>query len=109
MNPLGPPDGGPIGGVPGGSGCDGCVDIGGKEKGPRPPEIEIASRPRPQIIHKTQLDPGMLLRRVEPAYPALARQIHREGRVELRALIGTHPNIPSLQLVPGAPLFVPPP
>jgi protein TonB len=48
----------------------------------------------------------MLLRRIEPAYPALARQIHREGRVELRAIIGTDGNIQSLQVVAGDPLFV---
>jgi TonB family protein len=106
MNPIGPPDEEPNGPAPGGPGCDGCVDIGGKEKRPRPLEIETETHPRPQIIHKTQLDPGMLLRRIEPAYPALARQIHREGRVELRAIIGTDGNIQSLQVVAGDPLFV---
>jgi len=106
MNPIGPPDDEPIGPAPGEPGCYGCVDIGGNEKGPRPLEIATETHPRPQIIHKTQLDPGMLLRRIEPAYPALARQIHREGRVELRAIIGTDGNIQSLQVVAGDPLFV---
>ena len=47
----------------------------------------------------------MLIHRVEPVYPALARQVHREGRVELRAIIGTDGTIQSLQIVAGDPLF----
>jgi len=47
----------------------------------------------------------MLIRRVEPVYPVLARQTHREGRVELRAIIGTDGSIQSLQIVASDPLF----
>jgi len=54
---------------------------------------------------KTQIDPAMLIHRVEPAYPALAKQTHREGRVELRAIIGTDGSIQSLQIVASDPLF----
>jgi TonB family protein len=100
------PDDNPAGPGPAGPGCDWCVNIGGNEKGPRPPEIETGSHPGPQIIHKTQLDPGMLLRRVEPFYPSLAIQIRREGRVELHAIIGTDGSIQSLQVVAGDPQFV---
>jgi len=53
----------------------------------------------------TTIDPAMLVHRVEPAYPPLARQIHKEGRVELRAIIGTDGTIQSLQIVAGDPLF----
>jgi periplasmic protein TonB len=48
----------------------------------------------------------MLIRRVEPVYPALAKQTHREGRVELRAIIGTDGRIESLQVVSGDPMFL---
>ena len=48
----------------------------------------------------------MLIHRVEPIYPPLARQIHREGRVELRATIGTDGTIQSLQVVSGDPMFL---
>ena len=48
----------------------------------------------------------MLLYRVEPMYPALAKQIHKSGKVELRALIATDGTIQSLQVVSGDPLFV---
>jgi protein TonB len=47
----------------------------------------------------------MLVHRVEPEYPRLAIQIHKEGRVELRAIIGTDGTIQSLQIVNGDPLF----
>ncbi len=53
----------------------------------------------------TRLDPAMLIHRVEPIYPPLAKQTHREGRVELRAIIGTDGRIRSLQIVAGDPLF----
>ena len=53
----------------------------------------------------TQLDPALLIHRVEPVYPPLAKQTHREGRVEMRAIIGTDGRIRSLQIVAGDPLF----
>src|SRR5258707_3992168 len=51
--------------------CSGCVDIGGRETGPRPPQPPVEHPTRPQLIH-TQLNPAMLIRRVEPVYPSLA-------------------------------------
>lgn len=52
------------------------------------------------------LDPAMLTRRIEPVYPALARQIRRSGRVELHALIATDGTVQALEAVSGDPLFV---
>jgi protein TonB len=54
---------------------------------------------------KTSLEPAMLTRRVEPAYPVLARQTGREGRVELHAIIATDGTIQSLEVLSGDPLF----
>jgi protein TonB len=53
----------------------------------------------------TQLDPAMLIHRVDPVYPTLPRQIHKEGRVELRAIIATDGSIKSLEVVGGDPMF----
>jgi protein TonB len=39
-------------------------------------------------------------------YPALARQLHRSGRVELHAIIGTDGSVQSLEVVSGDPLFI---
>jgi protein TonB len=54
---------------------------------------------------QTQISAAMLIHRVEPVYPTLARQIGRAGRVELRAVIATDGSIQSLQVVSGNPLF----
>lgn len=48
----------------------------------------------------------MLVRRVEPMYPVLARQTRREGRVELHAIIGTDGTIQSLQVLSGDVMFI---
>jgi protein TonB len=61
---------------------------------------------QPQVVRITTIDPAMLIHRVEPVYPVLARQTHREGRVELRAIIGTDGTIQSLQVVSGDALFL---
>jgi protein TonB len=48
----------------------------------------------------------MLIHRVEPVYPPLAKQTHHEGKVELRAVIGVDGTIQSLQIISGDPLLV---
>ena len=68
---------------------------------PRPP---VEARSKPPRVH-TQLNPAMLIHRVEPVYPPLAHQLRRSGRVELRAIIATDGTIQSLQVVGGDPLF----
>ena len=49
---------------------------------------------------------AQLIRRVEPIYPPLAIQIHREGRVELHALISPTGTIESLEVISGDPFFI---
>jgi protein TonB len=70
-----------------------------------PPNNTERQVTQPRVIRMTQLDPAMLINRVEPIYPILAKQTRREGRVELRAIIGTDGTIQSLQIVTGDPLF----
>lgn len=72
--------------------------------GPAPPPEDVAAK-KPRTIHPTHIDPALLTYRVEPVYPPLARQLHREGRVELHALISTDGTIRSLEAVSGDPLF----
>lgn len=77
------------------------------DDGRRQPERPVDVRPRtPQRVLVGHLEPAMLTRRVEPVYPALARQIHREGQVELHAIISTDGTIQSLQVVSGDALFL---
>ena len=102
-NPDGPEDplspGGPTSDGPDGPPCTaGCIDIGGKNSGPRIPDTPSEN---PRIVHVTQLDPAMLTWRIEPIYPKIAVQTRREGRVELHAIIGTDGTIQALQVVSG--------
>ena len=50
---------------------------------------------------------AQLITRVEPVYPILAIQTHKEGRVELRALIAPEGKIESLEVISGDPFFIP--
>lgn len=89
-------------GIPGGPG--GLIPIpDGRANVPPPPPDHHAARP--SILRMTQLDPAMLIHRVEPLYPTLPKQIHKEGRVELRAIIATDGSIKSLEVVGGDPMF----
>jgi protein TonB len=81
--------------------CPGCINIVGNTQVPKPPP----GPDKPAIVHVTHLDPAMLIERIEPAYPPLARQIRRNGRVELHAIISTDGRIESLEVVSGDVLF----
>jgi TonB family protein len=83
--------------------CSGSINISGPEDPRRPQIPEETLQKRLQITH---LNPAMLVYRVEPAYPTLARQAGRSGRVELRAIIARDGTIQSLQVVSGDPLFI---
>jgi protein TonB len=76
-----------------------------RQRGPAQENIDRRNE-RPRIVHYTRLDPAMLIHRVEPVYTPLAKQIHKEGRVELRAIIGTDGTIQSLQVMSGDALFL---
>lgn len=84
--------------------CPTCIAIADTRIQPeRPPDLQPQP---PKRIVMTHLEPAMLTHRVEPDYPALAKQTHREGRVELRAVIATDGSIQSLQVVSGDALFL---
>jgi TonB family protein len=50
---------------------------------------------------------GLLVKRVPPDYPAIARQARIQGQVVLRAIIDTKGNIKDLKLVSGHPMLAP--
>ena len=88
-------------GIPGGGGFIPIPD--GRANVPPPlPDRHVA---RPTVLRMTQLDPAMLVHRVEPLYPTLPKQIHKEGRVELRAIIANDGSIKSLEVISGDPMF----
>lgn len=96
---------GPIAGVIESDGptsiCPDCIGlIGRSNPQPVPPPA-----PTPHRVVLTHLDPAMVIHRVEPAFPTLARQTHREGTVELRAIIATDGSVRSLEFLAGDGIF----
>jgi protein TonB len=104
-----PPDlgaGGVPGGVPGGipGGSAGGV-IGGIVN------MQAANIPKiatPQRVRVSQgVSQGLLIRRVQPNYPPLAKQARIQGQVVLQAEISKDGTIQNLQLISGHPMLAP--
>jgi len=73
---------------------------------PNPPPMTAPTpRPVPKTLIVSHLDEGLLVRRVQPTYPVLAKVTHQEGTVVLTALISTTGEIEHLQVVSGPPLL----
>jgi periplasmic protein TonB len=94
--------GGVPGGVPGGS-MNGV--LGGIISATPASVPHIAA---PQRIRVSQgVSAGLLVRRVQPNYPPLARQARIQGTVVLRAVISKDGSITGLQLISGHPMLAP--
>jgi periplasmic protein TonB len=65
--------------------------------------------PVPTVHHPptSRMMEGNLIYRVQPEYPALARQIRIQGLVVLRAIISRDGTIENLQALSGHPLLIP--
>jgi len=70
-----------------------------------------AAVPKMVAPHRLQVSQGvtqgMLLHRVQPSYPALARQARIQGSVVLQAEIGRDGSIQNLHLISGHPMLAP--
>lgn len=53
------------------------------------------------------LNPGMLIRQVQPIYPEIAKRTHTQGKVLLTAVIDTQGRIENLRALSGHPLLIP--
>ncbi len=98
--------GGVVGGVPGGvpGGQMGGV-IGGIISSTPVAVPKVAT---PQRVRVSQgVSQGLLVRRVNPTYPPLARQARIQGQVVLHAVIGKDGSIQNLTLVSGHPMLAP--
>lgn len=105
-----PATGGVVGGVPGGipggqlAGVIGGIVSATSSLNSIPKFTPVA----PQRVRISQgITKGLLIHRVEPPYPALARQARVQGEVILKAVINTNGQIQDLQLVSGHPMLVP--
>ncbi len=108
-----------VGGVPGG--IPG-VGVGGTGTGffggalpvaapppPPPPPPKVAAAPHSgpkQITVGGDVEAAMLLEKVQPAYPSMARLGRISGTVRMKAVIGTDGKIKNLTAVSGHPLLV---
>jgi protein TonB len=94
--------GGVPGGVPGGSmgGVIGSVLSGTPVAVPK-----IATPQRVRV--SSGVSTGLLIRKVPPTYPPLARQARIQGVVVLQAQISKEGNIQNLQLISGHPMLAP--
>ncbi len=96
---------GVVGGVPGGipGGQMGGV-IGGIISSTPVAVPKVATPQRVRV--SAGVTSGLLIRRVQPVYPPLARQARIQGQVLLRAQIGKDGSIQNLQLISGHPMLV---
>jgi protein TonB len=98
--------GGVVGGVPGGvpGGQMGGV-IGGIISSTPVAVPKVAA---PQRVRVSQgVTQGLLVHRVQPSYPPLARQARIQGSVVLQAVISKDGSIQNLRLVSGHPMLAP--
>jgi protein TonB len=93
-------------GIPGGDnrfGIPGGAEIGSVPSLPLSPTPKPPARP---LRRSESLEAALLVHRLDPVYPALARQIHLEGTVQLHAIIGRDGTIQSLEVLSGHPLLI---
>ncbi len=102
-----PPDlggSGVPGGIPGGYGSSSGGVIGGIVNS----TAAIPKQVVPQRIRVSQgVSTGLLIRKVTPNYPPLAKQARIQGQVVLQAEISKDGTIQNLQLISGHPMLAP--
>jgi periplasmic protein TonB len=109
-----PPDfegGGTVGGVPGGvaggsmSGVIGGV-IGGVHTTIAAPLAPKSSGPKAPVRVGGRVREPKLIMRVDPIYPALARQVHVQGVVIIDAILDEQGSVVEAKIVSGPPLLI---
>jgi TonB family protein len=93
----------PIG--PGGSGSGGSA-VGSVASTPAievgtPPPLPPVEKPKPQMIHKSVLLNGEALSLPKPPYPAIAKQLHIQGAVNVQVVISETGKVISAKAVSG--------
>ncbi len=72
--------------------------------------ITVAPPPPKHVEKPTRISrmmDGSLIRRIQPDYPALAKQARVQGTVEIAALISKEGTIENLQVLKGNPMLIP--
>ena len=76
---------------------------------PSPPRL-LTAVPKAATPQRVKVSPGvtqgLLIRKVQPAYPPLAKQARISGSVVLQAVIGKDGSIENLHAVSGHPMLI---
>jgi len=103
-SPVGGVVGGVPGGIPGGQ-------LGGVIGGIISSSSAMASVPKLAPVKRVRVSQGvtqgLLVHKVEPAYPKIALAARITGVVQLKAIIGKDGNIKQLEALDGPPLLIP--
>lgn len=102
------PDG-PPGALSGSNTAVGIIDLGDNRFSTAPPLHPIVTErpPTPAVIRRSEgVQAAMLIHRVEPLYPPVARQTRIQGTVQLHAVIARDGSIASLEALSGHPLLI---
>jgi protein TonB len=70
----------------------------------------LPAKPAPSVpthpVRLSHMDPGMLIRKVQPQYPGPAKSARVDGKVELAAIISKDGSIENLRVLAGHPMLV---
>ncbi|HXZ80928.1 MAG TPA: energy transducer TonB [Terriglobales bacterium] len=100
--------GGVVGGVPGGVPGGSMGGVIGGIIGSTGTTTAVPKVATPQRVRVSQgVSEGLLVHKVVPQYPPLARQARIQGQVVLQAVIGKDGAIQNLRLVSGHPMLAP--
>jgi protein TonB len=99
------PPTGNIGGVVGGMAGGSVGGVLGSIVSAAPTAVPKAATPK-RITVSQGVTTGLLIRKVQPAYPPLAKQARISGAVVLQAVIGKDGTIQNLRAVSGHPMLI---
>ncbi len=97
---------GVVGGVPGGVPGGSMGGVIGSVLSSTPVAVPKIATPQ-RVRVSLGVSQGLLIRKVPPSYPPLARQARIQGVVILQAQISKEGNIQNLQLISGHPMLAP--
>jgi len=97
---------GVVGGVPGGVPGGSMGGVIGSVLSSTPVAVPKVATPQ-RVRVSSGVSQGLLVRKVPPNYPPLARQARIQGTVLLQAQISKDGNIENLQLISGHPMLAP--
>jgi len=97
---------GVVGGVPGGVPGGSMGGVIGSVLSTTPVAVPKIATPQ-RVRVSSGVQSGLLVRKVNPTYPPLARQARIQGVVILQAQISKDGNIENLQLISGHPMLAP--